>query len=263
MAHVLSPNQPQLDADGAFDVLLHFHGREPLRKEWVKVMDNAVLVAVDIGIDSGAYAEAFRDPRTLGQVLKAVEAELSAVTRRTARVRHLALSAWSAGYGAVEQILQQPLGRERVDAVVLLDGLHAGFSGRSLSADRLNPFVDFAKRAEQGERLFFVSHSSIRTPGYASTTQTANYLVWKLGAKPRPSAPLAADPMGLTRLSSFSSGDFHVRGFAGSGAGDHCAHLALMRDVLRVHLAPRWQRATVNEPAELASRDALESGSRQ
>jgi hypothetical protein len=94
----------------------------------------------------------------------------------------------------------------------------------------------------------FVSHSSIITPGYASTTETAQYLVWRLGGKPQPSTSTLADPMGLERITSFSKGNFHVRGFRGNGAADHCAQLGLMRDVLRVHIKPRWERTT--EPVE-------------
>lgn len=264
MAHVLAPPaSPTLSSvrpDGGFDVVFHFHGREPLRKEWVRAMqgnaEDAVLVAVDIGIASEAYRETFRDPRTFSQVILAVEAELQ---RRSGNPRafaqNITLSSWSAGYGAVEQLLSQPIPQSRVGSVVLLDGLHAGFRDAGLNDDRMRPFVEFAKRAANGSRLMFVSHSSIRTPGYASTTQTARYLVWKLGGQPSPTATTAVDPMGLERHSTFTSGNFHVRGFSGSGAADHCAHLGLMRDVLNVHLKPFWQRTRASvEPAAVARR---------
>lgn len=241
MAHVLAPTQMRLDDEGRFDVLFHFHGREPIRKEWVKVMEGPVLVAIDIGIDSGAYATAFSDPRTFSSVVQAVELE---VAKRAGAPRatsgRIALSSWSAGFGAIEQILSQPVGRQVVDSVILLDGLHSGYVGQSLDKERMAPFARFAQQASEGNRMLFVSHSSILTTGYASTTETSNYLVWKVGGRTRPAEPLKRDPLGLERMSTFSSGDFHVRGFRGSGAADHCAHLGLMRDVLRVHLGPRW-----------------------
>lgn len=265
MAHVLappaSPNLSSVRANGGFDVVFHFHGREPLRKEWVRAMEgarnDAVLVAVDIGIASEPYRETFRDPRTFSQVLLAVEAELQ---RRSgnprAHAENITLSSWSAGYGAVEQLLSQPIPRARVGSVVLLDGLHAGFTDASLNEERMTPFVDFARQAAAGNRLMFVSHSSIRTPGYASTTQTARYLVWKLGGRPN-TATSTSDPMGLERYTTFSQGNFHVRGFAGSGASDHCAHLGLMRDVLNVHLQPFWQkmRPASAAPEAIAQRE--------
>ncbi len=260
MAHVLPPSKVRLDSARRFDVVFHFHGREPIRKEWVKSMDDVVLVAVDVGIDSGAYATAFSDPRTFGSVLRAVEAEISKRTGGDgARVGRVALSSWSAGFGAVEKILAQPLGEQLVDSVILLDGLHSGYTGHSLDGERLRPFVKLAKAATRGDKLFFVSHSSILTTGYASTTETAQYLVWRVGGRPDSAEPLRADPMGLERRSVFSRGDFHVRGFKGSGASDHCAHLGLMRDVLRVHLEPRWRRGgapSSAQPEALALRQA-------
>jgi hypothetical protein len=64
--------------------------------------------------------------------------------------------------------------------------------------------------------------------------------------------------MGLERITSFNQGDFHVRGFRGSGSADHCAHIGLMRDVLRVYLKHRYEPAPpVVENAAIASRDAL------
>lgn len=266
MAHVLAPpSGPRfrtVDDNGAFDVLFHFHGREPVRKEWLRAMadspNEAVLVAIDIGIASEAYRETFSDPRTFGQVLLAVEHELQ---RRSghpkAHARNIALSAWSAGFGAIEQLLTQPVAQQRVGSVILLDSLHAGFTNDSLDGDRLSPFVHFAQSAAKGDRFMFVSHSSIRTSGYASSTQSANYLTWKVGGQPRTVTPLTSDPMGLERIASYTQGNFHVRGFRGSGASDHCAQLALMRDVISVHLQPLWEssRAKHTDPMRVANND--------
>lgn len=263
MAHVLappaSPDVSSVRADGGFDVVFHFHGREPIRKEWVRAVNeahgDAVLVAVDIGIASEAYRETFRDGRTFGQMLLAVEQELQKRSgRRNAFAQNITLSAWSAGYGAVAELLSQPTAHARVGSVVLLDGLHAGFDPAGLDAQKLAPFVHFAQQAAEGQRLMFVSHSSIRTPGYASTTQTARYLAWKVGGKPKDVSPANQDPMGLERYSAFSKGNFHVRGFRGSGASDHCAHLGLMRDVLTVHLQPFWRAQRPQaEPVSIAA----------
>lgn len=263
MAHVLAPaasaQHPSVRADGGFDVVFHFHGREPIRKEWVRAVNETqgdpVLVAVDIGIASEAYRETFRDPRTFGQILLAIEQELQKRSgRRDAFAQNITLSAWSAGYGAVAELLSQPTASARVGSVVLLDGLHAGFGASGLDAQKLAPFVHFAKQAAEGKRLMFVSHSSIRTPGYASTTQTARYLAWQVGGKPKDVSPVNQDPMGLERYSAFSKSNFHVRGFLGSGASDHCAHLGLMRDVLAVHLKPFWRaQQPQTEPVSIAA----------
>lgn len=262
MAHLLAPTRVKLNQQGGFDVMFHFHGREPLRKEWVEAMDGQVLVAVDAGIDSGSYSEAFADARTFRQVVLAVEQETA---RRAgvprAEAERIGLSAWSAGYGAIEQILSQPFGKKVTDSVILLDGLHAGYTEHSLEAGRLAPFTEFAEAAAGGEKFMFISHSSIRTTGYASTTETAQYLVWKVGGKPLAIDGAPGDPWGLERISTFTQGQLHVRGFRGNGTADHCAHIGLMSDILRVHLKPRWAVPLPESPVHrVKSREALALG---
>jgi hypothetical protein len=105
----------------------------------------------------------------------------------------------------------------------------------------LRPFIEFSEQAAAGRRLMVVTHSSIIPPGYASTTETANFLVMKLGGRPRAVQARAADPMGLERVSGYSKGSFHVRGFAGNDTLDHCAQIGLFRDILKVHVQPRWR----------------------
>jgi hypothetical protein len=87
----------------------------------------------------------------------------------------------------------------------------------------------------------FMSHSSIIPPGYASTTETENYLVWALGGKPKRSKPRRSDPWGLELNSRFDAGGFHMRGYDGNDKMDHCAHIGLLRDVLKVFVKRRWK----------------------
>jgi hypothetical protein len=243
MGQMLVPKRRPSSADGV-DVVVHFHGHEPARKEWVHVMDGAVLVGIDLGLGSGPYEAAFASPGALKTLLESVERQL---TKRwgKVRLRNVALSAWSAGYGAVQGILSHAWGRERVDAVILLDGLHCGYRGQSLNEPQLRPFMTFSELAARGEKLMVVTHSSIIPPGYASTTETGNFLVRHLGGRPRPARPRASDPMGLELVSRFSRRGFHLRGFAGNDKLDHCAHLGLLRDILTAHLKPRWSLARV------------------
>jgi len=223
--------------------MIHFHGHEAVRKEWVQVMRTTVLVGIDLGLGSGPYETAFAPRGVLKSLVQSVERAMAKRTgRQNAHVRRLGLSAWSAGYGAIQGALSDPWGKEHVDTVVLLDGLHCGYSGRSLNEPQLRPFMDFSEEAAAGRRLMVVTHSSIIPPGYASTTETANFLVMKLGGRPRPQQPRASDPMGLERISGYSRGNFHVRGFSGNDTLDHCAQIGLYRDVLKVHVQPRWRR---------------------
>jgi hypothetical protein len=230
------------DVSSTFDVMFHFHGHEAARKEWVRAVQKPVMVGIDLGTGSGAYDKGFASPRTFEDLVAEVEDAIGLRTNKTARVRRIGLSAWSAGYGAVTQILASK-SASRIDTVILLDGLHSGYShsGGTLNDGQLAPFARFAKEAAAGRKLMFVSHSSIIPPGYASTTETANYLIASLDGKPRASKPRTSDPWGLELVSWFLKSDFHVRGFAGNGKLDHCAHFGVYRDVLRYHVARRWR----------------------
>lgn len=241
MGQMIMPQRGGVLSSGRFDVMFHFHGHEPVRKEWVQVMDGAVLVGIDLGLGSGPYASAFQSPDAFKRLVSSVEKAVAERSgKKQARVRKVGLSAWSAGYGAVQEIISQPYGKGLVDTVVLLDGLHSGYTGQSLNELQLRAFVDWAQLAARGQKYLFVSHSSIIPPGYASTTETANFLISKVGGKPRATKPRAADPMGLDLISRYSRGNFHVRGYSGNDKMDHCAHIGLYRDVLKVHVKRRW-----------------------
>ena len=241
MGQMLAPKKGGVNARGEFDLMIHFHGHEPVRKEWVQVMRSSVLVGIDLGLGSGPYETTFQPKGTLKALMQSVERAMAKKSGRSnAHVRRLGLSAWSAGYGAIQSILADPWAKAHVDVVILLDGLHCGYNGKSLNEPQIKPFIAFAEQAARGQRLMVVTHSSIIPPGYASTTETANYLIQKLGGKAKKSESRSADPMGLELISRYSKGGFHVRGFAGNDKMDHCAHMGLYRDVLKVHVKPRW-----------------------
>jgi hypothetical protein len=242
IGQVLIPHQGGITKGGQFDLVIHFHGHEPIRKEFVKTAKGIVLVGIDLGIGSGAYQSAFSSPQVFVNLLASVEAAVAKhAGRPSARIRKLALSSWSAGYGAIEQILRQPAAK-KVDAVILLDSLHAGYTdeqAHTLKAEQLTPFIAFAKRAAAKQAFMFMSHSSIIPPGYASTTEVAGYVVGKLGGKPKTAS--RQDVLGLDMIERFDKGFFHMRGYTGNDKPDHCAHIGLMADIVRAHLEPRWK----------------------
>ncbi|NUO49645.1 MAG: hypothetical protein HOV80_12380, partial [Polyangiaceae bacterium] len=63
--------------DGKFDVIVHFHGHDPAKKEFVRVMDGVVLVGITLGIGSGVYTEAFAPPNSFQKLIESVEAEVA------------------------------------------------------------------------------------------------------------------------------------------------------------------------------------------
>lgn len=216
------------------DLIVHLHGEEPVRRELAESGAPLVLATYTLGPDQG-YAPAFAGPR-LAQVTSEVEQALSGELGRAVRVRKLGLSAWSAGFTGVAAVLAQPSGR-KPDAVALIDGLHAPRADRQAFRAQLAPFLEYARQASAGEGWLLVSHSSIDPPDFASTTETAHYLIAELGGSPE--LVRQEERYGLQLVELFRRGDLQVRGYAGNDKPDHCAQLALLRDVY-AELARRW-----------------------
>jgi hypothetical protein len=241
IGQMVAPKKGGITKKGSFDVLIHFHGHEPIRKEFVKTANGVVLVGIDLGIGSGAYQNVFSAPNAFTNLLESVESAMSKKTGKEARVRKIGLSAWSAGYGAIEQILRQPAGK-RIDAVVLLDSVHAGYADESkglLKENQLEPFVQFARKATKSNKFMFLSHSSIIPPGYASTAETAGFIIEQVNGKQKKAS--RKDVLGLDMFTRYDRGDFHVRGYTGDDKPDHCAHIGLIAKVLKNQLQPRWK----------------------
>jgi hypothetical protein len=233
--HFSAPKTLKLDAAGRFPLIIHLNGDEPVRKQLIKSGQPFVLFTLTLDPSRG-YAPLFTGSHLYQAIVAGVERGVSKQLAAPARAGHVAMSAWSAGFVGIEAELGQPNAGD-LDAVVLIDGLHAPRANDLAFKAQLQPFVDYAKRAAAGERLLFVSHSSIDPPDFASTTECAHYLVSSLGGKPE--AVRRADPWGLELVEYFSRGDFHVRGYAGNDKADHCAQLVVLRDAFAA-LGKRW-----------------------
>jgi hypothetical protein len=229
-----------------FDLLVHFHGAPTVMEPTFERSDiDGVLVILNLGIGSGRYDEAFRYPGAFDALLTRTSMALkelcpNAVSAPPARI---ALSAWSAGYGAVFRILDHDKDARRIDAVLLADGLHANFElggeyEHRIQPEQMAPFVAFADEAVSGKKLFAITHSSIVTP-YASTTQTSDYLLAQENVDPKRSDAAAPRP-GMLPLTRGDSGNFHVMGFAGDNEQAHCDHLHAFGDLLLPYLKQRW-----------------------
>jgi len=236
--HFSAPKGLKLDSAGRFDLVIHLNGDEPVRKQLVKSGQPFVLFTLTLDPSRG-YAPLFTGTQLYQAILSGVEQGVSKQLGTTAHVGHVAMSAWSAGFVGIAAALGQPTGND-FDAVILIDGLHAPRGDNFAFKAQLKPFVDFARRATEGERLMFISHSSIDPPDFASTTECSHYLLSQLDGKPQ--AVRRADPWGLELIEYFSRGDFQVRGYAGNDKADHCAQLVVLRDAFAT-LGKRWGAA--------------------
>jgi len=207
--------QPASEAD----LIIHFHGAPWLAMQAAEDSGRPLVVAaVNLGAGSGKYSAAFKDASVFPNLREQIAA-------RVPRIRKIYLTGFSAGYGAIREILRQ--NPDAIDGVLLIDGLHTSYipeakpiaEGGTLDETNLEPFVRFAERAMRGEKRFVVTHSEIFPGTFASTTETSDYLLKTLALKRTPVVRWGA--LGMQQLSEAGQGSFHVLGFAGNSAPDH------------------------------------------
>jgi hypothetical protein len=95
----------------------------------------------------------------------------------------------------------------------------------------LEVFVRYARDALSGRKRLLLTHTEIFPGTFASTTETADYLIRELGLARKP--VLRWGPMGTQILSEVKSGGLHVLGFAGNSAPDHVDLLHSLPELLK------------------------------
>lgn len=223
---------------GEYTLLLHLHGGDAVRKLVLADDPNLELLVVDRGVGSSAYEGTFPTRRSLDDLVAEVDASVSRIAERPARARALVVSSWSAGYRGVEELLGVAGDDPLLSGVILLDSLHASYpTGKtSLEHGQLERFVAAARRATRDPSFFLhLTHTEIRPPGYASTTETASLLLAELGVESKRVSEGGDDLLPLRRVAE--SGRFTVRGYAGDDARAHCDELRLLPSIVATHIA--------------------------
>ncbi|MCA9198060.1 MAG: hypothetical protein KDA87_10995 [Planctomycetales bacterium] len=219
-------------------LFIHFHGADWIGELAASDNDVAVL-SVNLGGGSSRYARPFlENPRRLEEWQREVETESGK------QISELHLSAWSAGYGAIREILKRPANHANVHSVILLDGLHTDYTtGKpgpvesELVTDGLQVFLDWARLAAARQKQMLITHSEIFPGTFASTTETADYLVSELSFNRM--AVLKWGPMQTQQLSEVRAGNLLVLGFAGNSAPDHVDHLHSIRSFWKMMIADK------------------------
>lgn len=204
-------------------LLFFFHGGTWL-PEVAAAQNHMAVIGVQVGGVSETYAKLFEDGQRFPALLKEAETKAGLTFGR------IALGGWSAGCGAIRQILKTPAAYDRVEAALVIDGIHTGYIGgkpgpleSKLDTSNLEIWLQLARDAMAGRKRAIITHSEIFPGTFASTTETADYLSAQLGLPPHPI--LRYGPMGLEQLSEIRSGRFLMIGYAGNSAPDHVDQL--------------------------------------
>ena len=227
----------KLKLKSSVPLFIHFHGGTWLPEVAAAKTGKTAVISIQIGAGSSADARPFADAKLFSRLI--AEAE----TKAGVKFSPITLTAWSAGYGAVREILKVSEHYARVEKVLLIDGLHASYvrgkpgTGKGLESELetegLEIFLKFARDAVAGRKQMIVTHSEIFPGTFASTTETADWLLAQLGQIGVTRTPVVKwGPMRTQQLSEVRAGKFRLIGFAGNSAPDHVDQLHSLPEYL-------------------------------
>ncbi|MCC7494470.1 MAG: hypothetical protein IT204_19085 [Fimbriimonadaceae bacterium] len=199
------------------------------------------LLNLALGEGSNAYRLPFEDRERFGRLLRQVEDRLREHgAPAEAVIQHVRISSFSAGYGAVREILKIPQYCQLIRRVVLCDSLYAGFEPgpadqpRQAARENMAPWDELLQAAVAGRQTFCLSFSQVPTGTYANTALCAEALARSAGATWQPvapgSLPAAADPA-FPLLRRVDRGRLHLWGYAGEDAAAHLTHVRHLADL--------------------------------
>lgn len=237
-------------------LLFFFHGGDWIPELAAAKQRNMAVISIQAGAGSGTYEQLFADPARFTKLI----AEAGAKSNLT--FGEIDLGGWSAGCGALRKILSDPASYNRVNRVICLDGVHAGYANgkpgpaeSDLDASNLQVWLRLGRDAIAGKKRFIITHTEIFPGTFASTTETADWLLhaWGLSAHP----VLRRGPMKTQILSQTKSRGLLVVGFAGNSAPDHVDQLHSLPEFLA------WLETGGKKPGECANVACLEGAGAQ
>lgn len=222
----------------AHRLALHFHTSPAFAlREHQRAGYRFPLVSIMLGSGSARYRAPFLDPTLLPRILQAVEGGLRSRHPSADTIRDIDITSFSAGYGAVRELVQQTGSRSRIRRILLSDSLYAGLvsgadgSGpRVVQPDQIECWLPFARDAVAGRTTFVLTYSQIPTPSYASTAECATALMAAMGLQARILPP---DAGRWPLISRCDSSQFHLWGYGGTDADAHLVHPRTAAEVWR------------------------------
>ena len=221
----------KLQSKSQAPVLFFFHAQGAV-PEIAAARNNMVVVSAVLGAGSRVYAKPFLDPTFFNKLFT------EAQTRAGMKLGPITLAGWSAGCGAIRQIMSTTEYYDKVSNAIMIDGIHTSYlDGKPgplesrIDPEPLQIFIRMSRDAIAGRKRVIITHSEIFPGTFASTTETSDYILNALGLHSHPVVKWG--PMGTQELSEVRSGKFLMVGFAGNSGPDHVDELHSLPDYLR------------------------------
>ena len=231
---IFIPDNYYQRADGKADLLIHFHGDPQTFRNNAKYANlNTIIVTVNYSGLSSAYSTPFSNAALFQSLINET---LDKVTDEPSIPDSLewdkiAVSSFSAGYGAVREILESSTYRNEIDVLLAADSLYATTAADGTAVDsQLVDYKTFANLAKTGSKTFIYSHSQVPTYTYESTYEVADELMQSLGL-----TATLINTNGLGTLNFYrtaKTGNFNLWGATGTDGDSHLEHLRYIGEFL-------------------------------
>ena len=236
LAELFVPEGFRAPADGVVPLCVHFQGGAKAAAEnFMRSSQRGVLIASTLSGRSGAFSTPYRDPAAFAQLLADGERALSQQQGREVKFGAISISFFSAGYGAVRELLKDPAWFARIATLCSADSMYASVVAKDVRAPRIEDcegFVRFAQAAARGEKTFVVAYGMYPTD-YASTSETARLLCASVDARMAESATFTQRGVPIAREAHV--GSFHCYEFAEATAGIHVDLLYFVPEMFTRH----------------------------
>lgn len=243
---------------GDVDLLVHFHGDPQTvwnNAEYANL--NAVVVTANYNGLSSAYRVPFSDSTLFRKLINEAMTRLRVQEDfgGAANWDRFAVSSFSAGYGAVREILKSPLYVQTIDGLLAADSLYATTASDGTPLDsQLVDYKAFASLAAAEDKHFIFSHTRIPTFTYESTEETGDEILQHLGLATEATNEVGLGPIPFYRKAS--QGNFQLWGAPGVTGNDHLAHLRYMGQWLdELSLAERPEPGDFNADGRVDAAD--------
>jgi hypothetical protein len=216
------------------DVLVHFHGDPQTYWNNAQYANlNAIIVTVNYNGLSSAYSTPFSNSALFQQVLDEALTKVRQQSDLPDNLQwdKLAVSSFSAGYGAVREILKSATYRNEIDALLAADSLYATTAADGTPLDsQMVDYKTFAGLARDGTKTFLFSHSQVPTYTYESTQECGDELMQYLGIS---ASAYNANGLGTLNFYRYAqTGNFRLWGALGADGDSHLEHLRYIGEFL-------------------------------
>lgn len=216
----------------------HFHSADwYVVSEYQRAGIKHPVLVCNFGQGSTVYAKPFAQ---VGSFQPWLDKVAESMQIKPTSIAHLRFTSFSAGYGAVRNLVADPDVLKKLDMVILSDSLYASLDpadppSRKVLKEHLDCWMPLVEKAKRKKASVVMTTSQIQPESYAGTFEVAQQLVELAGGKMQShfEGDIAAlDPADQRILRTYSEGRWSVWSYAGKTPLAHMTQARHMADVM-------------------------------